>query len=48
MRAGSDAGLLGPMVNRLLESNFSGERGLLPSIRLPLGVSVVAMGKRID
>lgn len=48
MRGGSDADLPGPMVNRLLASIFSAERGLLPYVRLPFGVSVVAVGERVD
>lgn len=48
MRGGSDADLSGPMVNRLLATIFSAERELLPFVRLPFGVSVVAVGERVD
>lgn len=48
MRGGSDADLPGPMVNRLLATIFSAERELLPYVRLPFGVSVVAVGERVD
>ena len=44
---GSDADVIpSPLVNRLLETVFGGERFVVPHMRLPFGVSILAVARR--